>query len=143
MLPIYIFDLDGTLADISHRLHYIQGETKDWPTFFSQCDEDAPIWPVINTLKRLAEKSDIWIFTGRSDEVRSKTITWLTHYGIRFDKLLMRKAGDHRLDHVLKEEWLKENNTHLLIGVFEDRQSVVDMWRANGVFCFQVAEGKF
>lgn len=30
MKPIYIFDLDGTLADGAHRLHYIQQEPKRW-----------------------------------------------------------------------------------------------------------------
>jgi len=34
---IYIFDIDGTLADVSHRLHYITGETKDWDAFFAAC----------------------------------------------------------------------------------------------------------
>jgi FMN phosphatase YigB (HAD superfamily) len=33
---IYIFDIDGTLADISHRLHFIQQEPKDWRGFYSE-----------------------------------------------------------------------------------------------------------
>jgi hypothetical protein len=50
-------------------------------------------------------------------------------------------------DEILKENWLddfankvgKEN----IVGVFDDRQKVVDMWRKNGLTCFQVAEGNF
>ena len=30
-----------------------------------------------------------------------------------------------------------------IFAVFDDRQQVVDMWRANGLTCFQVAEGDF
>ena len=33
----------------------------------------------------------------------------------------------------------KEN----IVGVFDDRQKVVDMWRKNGLTCFQVADGNF
>lgn len=34
---IYIFDLDGTVADLTHRLHFITGETKDWDGFHGAC----------------------------------------------------------------------------------------------------------
>ena len=37
MTPLYIFDLDGTLALIDHRRHLVEGETKDWPAFFRAC----------------------------------------------------------------------------------------------------------
>jgi len=29
-----IFDLDGTLCDITHRLHFIEGDNKDWDGFY-------------------------------------------------------------------------------------------------------------
>ena len=51
--PIYIFDLDGTLADVGHRLHYISGNPKSWRSFFAACADDAPCKPVISTLQRL------------------------------------------------------------------------------------------
>ena len=43
--PLYIFDLDGTIADISHRRHIIESDTRDsgkWRRFYSACDRDAP-----------------------------------------------------------------------------------------------------
>ncbi len=43
MQHVYVFDIDGTLADITHRLHFIQGEKKDWDAFFAACIDDAPI----------------------------------------------------------------------------------------------------
>lgn len=30
-----IFDIDGTLADCSHRLHWIQSKPKNWNAFFA------------------------------------------------------------------------------------------------------------
>ena len=51
--PLYIFDLDGTLALIEHRLHFIQGPEKDWRGFFAAVGDDKPNLPVIRTLQAL------------------------------------------------------------------------------------------
>ena len=37
-----IVDIDGTIADCSHRLHYIKGEKKDWNSFFKAAGKDKP-----------------------------------------------------------------------------------------------------
>jgi len=33
-MNVYVFDLDGTLANIDHRLHFIKTKPKNWPAFF-------------------------------------------------------------------------------------------------------------
>ena len=34
--PLYVIDIDGTLADISHRVHLVSNpQDQDWATFFS------------------------------------------------------------------------------------------------------------
>jgi hypothetical protein len=40
--PIYIFDLDGTIAHIDHRKHFIEGERKSWSRFYKACVDDTP-----------------------------------------------------------------------------------------------------
>jgi hypothetical protein len=59
----------------------------------------------------------------------------------------MRKADDHREDCVIKAKMLDQILTTYLPsqigGVFEDRQQVVDMYRARGFRVFQVAKGDF
>ena len=58
----------------------------------------------------------------------------------------MRKAGDYRADVALKSDWLSEMEPpeyDRLTAVFDDRDSVVKMWRDAGVPCFQVAPGDF
>ena len=57
----------------------------------------------------------------------------------------MRKAGDQRSDAIVKREIYEQQirgkfNVHC---VFDDRQSVVDLWRSLGLSCFQVADGDF
>lgn len=159
MKPLYIFDLDGTLADASHRLHHIQGPKKDWRAFFAACVDDKPIPQAIATLQALRRGgAEVWVWTGRSDEVISETEQWLhDHHVQRWPPLLtwairapevlkMRPAGDHQPDHKLKFGWLANLDPperNRLTAVFEDRDAVVQMWRDAGVPCFQVAPGNF
>ena len=71
MKPLYIFDLDGTLALIDHRRHFVEGPDKDWRSFFAACVDDAPNMPVIRTLQALRKSgAEVWIWSGRSDEDR-------------------------------------------------------------------------
>lgn len=157
--PLYIFDLDGTLANAEHRTHYIRGATKDWRSFFAAAKDDSPLLDTIKTLHALRDGgAEIWVWTGRSDEVREETIEWLReHVGFNAsrgllcqfhapERFLMRSAGDHRPDDELKFSWLAElepPERNRLTAVFEDRARVVAMWRKWGVQCFQVAPGDF
>jgi len=154
MKPLYIFDLDGTLANASHRTHLLLDNPKDpdrWRKFYAACVDDTPIRPTIRTMAMLADFADIWIFSGRSDEVRWETIHWLQRYTHFYPDMLdtalvMRPAGDTTADDDLKRQWLfsmLEEDRERLVAVFDDRDRVVAMWRANGIQCFQVAPGNF
>lgn len=156
--PIYIFDLDGTLALIEHRRHLVEREGKpkdfvpDWDAFFKACPQDTPNWPVIALFQQLYSVGcEVQIWSARSEAVRGETITWLYHHlGMQphaVNKLLrMRAEGDFTPDDILKRKWL-----HLLTpqdrkrigGVFDDRDKVVEMWRKEGLLCCQVARGAF
>lgn len=156
MKPLYIFDLDGTLALIEHRRHFVEGEVKDWRAFFAACVDDAPNLPVIDTFRTLKKAgAELWIWSGRSDEVRKETEAWLHRYSLLShapdcfrapEAFRMRKAGDHRPDDKLKAEWLAEIEPPeyaRLTATFDDRDRVVQMWRNAGITCFQVAPGEF
>lgn len=139
-----IFDLDGTLALIEHRKHFIEGQVKDWKAFNEACDKDEPNFPVIailNSLKMNFYK--IYILTGRSDEVRQKTIDWLENYDCLYDELIMRPKEDFTPDHILKEVWIREIGIHDIAMAFDDRDSVVKMIRSLDIPCMQVASGDF
>jgi hypothetical protein len=154
MKPLYIFDLDGTLAEIEHRKHILQDkhDPNRWRRFYSACDKDTPCAAVVNTMHSLCIAGcEVWIFSGRSDEVRQQTVNWLcaqtslsAHY--LENRLLMRREGDYTADDELKLSWLKDmlpEDRERLVAVFDDRDRVVSMWREAGVPCFQVAPGAF
>jgi phosphoglycolate phosphatase-like HAD superfamily hydrolase len=145
--PLYIFDIDGTIADLTHRLHYIQNIKPDWKAFNSNVMDDAPIKNTIKTLKLLTNRCEIWFFTGRTEACRTDTENWLSaNTGICFPNVTMRAHLDTRPDYTVKQEMYERmlvEDKARLIAVFDDRQQVVDMWRKNKVTCYQVAKGNY
>jgi FMN phosphatase YigB (HAD superfamily) len=136
-----IFDLDGTLADCTHRVPLIP----DWDAFFAACDKDEPIWSIIEVYNALLDHGawDIQIWSGRRDSAREKTLHWIERYHIHSpDALKMRPAGDDRPDAELKSQWLDEAG-FVPVLIFEDRASVVRMFRDRGIRVAQVAPGVF
>lgn len=144
---IVIFDIDGTLSDPSHRIHFItQQNPKDWDSFYNECEKDSPIYPII----RIAQLFNsfgfpIYLFTGRDIITKEKTEKWLLNNKIYYDLLKMRPHGNYRPDHELKLEWFNELRLKPkdILCVFEDRSRVVKEWRDLGIICLQVADGDF
>lgn len=134
-----IFDLDGTLANIDHRTHFVRDIRRDWSAFFAACVDDLPVPHVVETFHaHLAAGHHVRIWSGRSDVVRSETERWLAEATID-PRLLehMRAADDNTPDVELKRYWLSQAEQRPDL-VYDDRQRVVDMWRAEGIPCFQV-----
>jgi len=141
---IVIFDLDGTLADIEHRRHLVSDGRHEWDKFYEECNNDTPVEAVVRMAQVLRHFFyRIVIFSGRSEVVRGKTEYWLHRNEVEYDELRMRPDKDYTPDDQLKEAWLSEINKEEILCVFDDRQKVVDMWRRNGIRCFQVADGNF
>lgn len=152
MTPLFIFDIDGTLADCSHRLPLLNSDSPDkWNLFYKACPDDEPIIPVISVLNGLLRHgAEVLFFTGRSGSVWAETKQWLQRWtdytGSDGNRIYMRPEKDFRPDFELKHEWysrLLPEDKHALVGVFEDRTRCVEMWRELGVTCFQVTNGDF
>lgn len=165
---VIIVDIDGTLSDCQHRLHFINGEHKDWDAFYSALENDKPI-EQMRWLMRIIDMgcgnmmigSDVnFVFcTGRPEKYRNLTVKWLIKNidecfcpdseddegGETWPKLLMRKDGDFRADDIIKQEMLdslKAKGYEILFAI-DDRKRVADMYRKNGVICLQCADGDF
>jgi len=149
MDKIVIFDLDGTLALIDKRRDLATKDNgkMDWDVFFdpNNIDLDLPNQTVIDMANMLSKQGyTILILSGRSDVTYQATIDWLNKYGVWFDNLIMRTQDFlYMKDSDLKHMWLNTIGKDRVAMVFDDRQQVVDMWRQNGLTCFQVADGNF
>lgn len=151
-VQFWIFDLDGTLALIEHRRHLVETmRPPRWKEFYARCVYDTPnpaVCEVFRNMVRIGHQPLIW--SGRGGEVRTQTLAWLDKHllpGYDFEKILtMRPVGDSTPDDVLKRKWLESMDPDVranLAGVFDDRNKVVNMWRQQGLTCFQVAPGDF
>lgn len=139
-----IVDIDGTLADCEHRRHFLNKRPVDWNSFFGAMDNDPLIEPVAEILDALDNGDwNVILCSGRPDSYREVTVQWLMDHFIPYNELHMRAAGDHRSDVIVKREMLQSFRARDLDirFVIDDRKSVVDMWRDEGLICLQAAPG--
>lgn len=157
-------DIDGTVADLSHRRVYLQSHPKNYPAFEKGIPLDKPIPHIIAAVRKLFFAGwTVVMCSGRSENTREATEEWLENNGVFYQALYMRKAfevdadgntviarsgkpkPDHRRDNIVKYELLLEARADGFDPdiVFDDRNQVVEMWRANGIAVVQVAEGDF
>ena len=103
-----LFDIDGTIADVTHRRGFLSGEKPDWSKFNGAMGDDTPNSPVCGLYKILWKSGayDLFLLTGRHEKHRKITEQWLICNEIPFSKVLMRKDKDNRADHIVKEEML-------------------------------------
>lgn len=142
---ILVVDIDGTIANCEHRIHFINNSNPDWDKFFLECDKDKPIIQNIELVRSLLISYRVIFCTGRSEVCREKTVQWLEENGFNkdtYEQLLMRKFSDFRHDVYIKPELLEPFRDKVSI-ILEDRDSMVKKWRELGYTCYQVAEGNF
>jgi hypothetical protein len=178
---IVIVDVDGTLADCSHRRKtkekkcrtckdgYVDSERVlpccncrgsglalgvDWDTFFRPdlIVLDELRYPVVEWTRAMhASGMTVLIVSGRAiDKAGKATVAWLTKNEIPYHHIFMRNGGDNRDDVIVKQEILdkilaKVDKRQIAFAI-DDRNRVVDMWRSNGLKCYQVVsreEGDF
>lgn len=141
---IVIFDIDGTLADVSERLHHLRKKPRNWNAFFTGMVQDKAIHSMVRLCNILhASGIRIVLCSGRREAHRDETVKWLSEKGVKYHDLLLRKDHDRRSDTVVKREMLEAIDKSQILFVVEDRSRVVGMWRAEGLVCLQCAPGEF
>lgn len=146
MSKIIVFDLDGTLADISHRRPLVTTKPKNWTAFNAKMEDDLPAQDIIWMNHNLFNIGcTIIICSGRSEDHKNITVDWLFRHGVIFDDIFMRKAGDFRADCIIKLDLLDQirKNWGEPYLWFDDRDQVVQAIRSEGVRVLQVAKGDF
>ena len=136
-----IVDVDGTLA-----LRNLNLENPRGPYNGERVKEDLVNEPIANLITSLeALQFKVLIVTGRDGLYESLTKEWLTEQGIPFDDCFSRPPGNNDSDATIKKEiYLEQIEPFYKVHyVFDDRDSVVKMWRGLNLTCLQVAEGNF
>lgn len=137
--PIVLCDIDGTLADGRHREHFVQGEKKDWTSYYSLLSADSPIDLVVRWVRALADDHAICLVSGRPDTYQRETMFWCSLHGIPYEWLFMRAGSDKRPDTMIKNDILKCIPKEKIAFAIDDRPRVIrEVWRANNVRVFPV-----
>lgn len=149
---IIICDLDGTLCDITHRLHYVKNKDnnpefkKDWKGFFNGIEGDTPRKIVVDKLiEEYNNGRNIIYVSARPETYRKETEAWLTKHNLTFAwTLIMRPANDKRDDTEVKKDILNKYfpNRKAISLVIDDRPSVIRMWEKEGLKVLDVGKGE-
>ena len=142
---LVICDIDGTVANLDHRIKFVRSMPKNWSAFNLAIPHDKPIDHTILIIRSLKVLGcDIVFASGRSEDTRESTTKWLMKYVLPEPILYMRATGDFRKDSIVKKEILDQ--IRIEHGepdmVFDDRKQVVDMWIEEGIFVFDVGQGE-
>ena len=149
-----VFDIDGVLADCSHRLHYIQKPIKDYDKFYSDEEiiKDRLIWDITDIIIALGNFDDYtgvneedetrFIFvSGRNRKCLNSTARWLErnlNIFIDKDNLFLHPENDYRPAHEVKESLIEKHiGFENILFAFDDDDKVNDMYKKHGVICYK------
>jgi len=103
---VAVFDIDGVLADVRHRVHHVEGRRRDWKAFFAAAPYDTPLAEGVSLAVESAKECDVLYVTGRPETCRTATLRWFQRQGLPDGELCMRSARDRRPARVAKPEML-------------------------------------
>lgn len=135
-----IFDLDGTLCNVSSIRHHVRGGPqngyrKNFDAFHRESVNCPPIPEVVEGVRRAQELGrDILVVTARSTRFRAHTAFWLAMHGIHSDRLFMRRAGDTRVDVAVKADILASISPRWnVLRAWDDNPSIIALWEHHGI----------
>ena len=128
--PMAFVDIDGVLADVRHRLHFIERRPRDWDGFFAAAIDDPAHPEGLALVETLAAEHEIVFLTGRPRRCEADTERWLTEHGIGGHQVVMRPERDRRPAATVKLELLRRLARGRVVAVIVDDDA--DVVRAMG-----------
>lgn len=134
--PAVIFDMDGTLCDVTSIRHYVLDRRRRNYKAFHYLSIFCPPhdWVRDRALQHHAEGDTVLIVTARQEEWRHLTETWTDSNDIPYASVHMRKQGDKRKDKIIKSEILDLLlETYDIIHAYDDNPSIIELWRERDI----------
>jgi len=124
-VSIVVFDIDGVVADVRHRVHFVEQRPQDWGRFFAGAAKDPLSEVGADWARKAAAEHDLVWLTGRPEWLRPVTARWLDQHDLPAGPLLMRGNGDYRPARDYKLAELRKLATREQIVVFVDDDPMV------------------
>ncbi len=134
MPTIVVFDVDGVIADVRHRLRHVERKPKDWDAFFDAMDDDAPLEDGIALVReQLRAGHRVVYLTGRNESYRALTLDWMARHDVPEGRLVMRPDHDRRPARQFKPQALQRLSERArIVAVVDDDDAVVEVLRRDG-----------
>jgi hypothetical protein len=131
----YIFDVDGTLANVDEFLHFMRDGKKDYDSFHSASINAKPNLEVFSMLDNAISKGHaILIVTSRKEKWRGLTSMWLAKNNARSHALFMRDNDDNRPDYEVKKDILgKIEDFWVVVHAVDDNPNVIRLWEESKI----------
>lgn len=123
--PLAVFDVDGVLADVRHRLRFVEQRPKDWDAFFDAAVDDPPLPTGVALAVESAKDCEVVYVTGRPERCREDTLAWFARHGLPPGELSMRRHRDHRPARQAKLELLRRLARDRVVAVVVDDDAAV------------------
>lgn len=120
-----VFDIDGVVADVRHRLHHLEWPVS-WHGFFEDAWDDPLLAEGARLVEDLGRAHEIVWLTGRPEWLREVTETWLDRHGLPDAELHMRPVHDRRPARVYKLGVLRRLAPRGIAALIDDDPEVVD-----------------
>lgn len=137
MTDAVIFDMDGTLANVSGILDYLEPPNRNFHKFHRASVNCPPNqWVVDEAVACYEAGLPILIVTARVFKYCWETMFWLRHnLPVPYEQLYMRRDGDYRPDGVVKREihsMIREDG-YSVVRAWDDNPQVVAVWESLGI----------
>jgi hypothetical protein len=132
LVSIAVFDIDGVVADVRHRLHHLDGR-KSWTGFFAEADADGLLPEGARLVADLGALHKIVWLTGRPQRLRQVTAKWLADHSLPAGELHMRRDGDYRPAARYKLDTLGLLRPREIAAFIDDDADVIDAALAAGL----------
>jgi hypothetical protein len=131
----YIFDVDGTLANVDPYLHLVRGSNRDYNAFHEASIDALPNLDVVEMLNTaVADRHSILVVTSRKEKYRGLTSMWLAKNNIRSHGLFMRSDYDNRPDYEAKKDMLdKISILWNVVHAVDDNPNVIKLWQDHDI----------
>lgn len=131
--PLAVFDVDGVLADVRHRLHHLDRRPKNWNAFFRAAVDDPTLPEGLALVAEAAQDCEVVYVTGRPERCRADTLAWFARHGLPEGALHMRSDSDRSPAAVGKPRWLaRAARDRVVAVVVDDDLAVCDAYEASG-----------
>ena len=143
--PLVIFDIDGTLVDVSTIQHFVGENNRDFDTFHRQSINCPPYFQVLEIAQGLIQNSlKVLAISGRQEKYRGLTDYWLAMNYLPLHELVLRpnEYQGNRME--FKSEAYRNLSTRYhIIAVFDNDPQLMKLWLSTQIpFVVQCPELK-